>query len=74
MVGIEDIDNKAKNQRRIPQPKYSELIKFIDETIKKHTDYMELIKKITGHDIEYSKGSIDAYSSVLAFISGEETI
>lgn len=43
----------------------NDLIIFIKEKIKKHQDYMELIKEITGHDIEYSKGSIDAYNSVL---------
>lgn len=41
------------------------LIIFIKEKIKTHEEYMALIKELTGYDIEYSKGSIDAYNSVL---------
>ena len=68
-VQDEEIVQRVMQERRITQHQHSELILFIKDAVKKHEDYMELIKQITGHDIEYSKGSIDAYNSVLNFIS-----
>lgn len=54
------------------EDKKSKLIEFIVEKIKKHEDYMKLIKEITGHDIEYSNGSVAAYNSVLEFINSTD--
>ncbi len=68
-MNIEEIARRVTKEQRITQPQYSDLILFIKDTVKKHEDYMELIKEITGYDIEYSKGSIDAYNSVLNFIN-----